>query len=782
MLKHCYSRSARLCTPDDQDWVKFDAQAGWTYTIETANLKGRNDTFLELYDATGTTRLRYDNNGAGGFADRITYTVGSAGTYYVRVGHRWNDGSPSKLYDLRISGEAPPQAVCVDAFEPNNTIDQWKSITLGTTQRHALCEAGDEDWVAFTGEFGKTYRIETLNLASGTNTVVEAYSLGATTTLVGSDDNSGGNGASQLDLTLSPRFGNTVIYVKVRHADAANGDPSYTYDLRIAEAPALPCPDTYEPDNSATDAKPVTLGSTQNRAFCVKGDTDWVKFTTTVATDYVIETRNVAPDADGYLDLYAADGTTSINSASSAGVADRTAKMTVKLAAATTYVVKIRPLRDYGNPRFTYDLRLGPAPCLDSYEPDGSTGEAKGISAGATQRRAFCADGDQDWVAFTGEAGTHYRIDTLNLATGVDTYLRLYASDGATQLGWDDNSGGGKASRLWFTPTSTGTYYIQATDVFSRGDTRRIYDLQLTAVACPDSYEPDGDVGQAKPIALAATQAHAFCAPGDNDWLAFQANAYTVYRFEAINVAAGTNPELNLYASNGTTLLKTTSLAAAGQPVAMEYTTSAAGTYYLKARNAYSVGNPTLTYDVLITAIGTVTPTPAPSPTATRAPMPTATPTPTPVPNRLQNPGFELDANGDGKPDSWTADARVTRSSAAKRSGSYAMRHYATDNSGYTISQGITGLTAGTAYTVGGYANIPSTSDTFSFKLEVQWRNSSNTVISTSTIKTYSAATVGWNQATANIVAPAGTTNAQIRMVVSSLNATVYVDDMEFRP
>jgi len=147
----------------------------------------------------------------------------------------------------------------------------------------------------------------------------------------------------------------------------------------------------------------------------------------------------------------------------------------------------------------------------------------------------------------------------------------------------------------------------------------------------------------------------------------------------------------------------------------------------------------------------------------------------------LGNPGFELDANNDGKPDVWTLDSRFTRSNTLVFSGSYAGRFSASDNSGVTIQQTVKTVVAGVPYAFSGRVNIPSSSDTFTFRIEVQWRNASNAVISTSTIQTYTASTNGWTQATASLTAPSGTTHALIVMVVSSLNRTIYVDEFAFR-
>jgi hypothetical protein len=152
-----------------------------------------------------------------------------------------------------------------------------------------------------------------------------------------------------------------------------------------------------------------------------------------------------------------------------------------------------------------------------------------------------------------------------------------------------------------------------------------------------------------------------------------------------------------------------------------------------------------------------------------------------PTANLLTNAGFELDANADGKPDNWTPAAQVTRSSVLKRSGTYSMRHQATTNANYVVEQTVN-VMAGHTYGFSGWVNIPATSDAFTFALEVQWRNSSNTVIGTSPVKTYTAATSGWNNATATLIPPTGATKASVRMVVTSLNATVYVDDVVFKP
>jgi hypothetical protein len=159
---------------------------------------------------------------------------------------------------------------------------------------------------------------------------------------------------------------------------------------------------------------------------------------------------------------------------------------------------------------------------------------------------------------------------------------------------------------------------------------------------------------------------------------------------------------------------------------------------------------------------------------------------PPPTTNLLANPGFETDANGDGRPDVWSTNSRFSRLCAPNvpapgpHQDSCVGRFTATDNSDGKSSQIVDGLIAGATYSFAGWVNIPATSDSFTFKLQVQWLNSSNSSLSTKTVATYSAATSGWQQATFIGAAPAGTAKADIRLVATSLNMTIYVDDISF--
>ena len=145
----------------------------------------------------------------------------------------------------------------------------------------------------------------------------------------------------------------------------------------------------------------------------------------------------------------------------------------------------------------------------------------------------------------------------------------------------------------------------------------------------------------------------------------------------------------------------------------------------------------------------------------------------------LANPSFELDANADSRPDSWTSSARFLRTTAGARSGSYGGTHSA-NNANYTVGQTRTGLTAGTSYTAAGWVNIPATTDAFTFTIQIQWR-SSNSLIRTDTVRAFTGATGGWVKVSGTYTAPTGANRAVVNMVASSLRGPVQVDDFTLR-
>ncbi len=568
--------------PGDQDWVRFSATGGTTYIIETLNLGATSDTVLELYNGSGT-RLAYNDDYGGTLASRINWTAPASATFFVKVRH-YNSSvaGATTNYDLRITSAT----VTGDSFEPDNTMSAAKPITVnGATQTHTFHVPGDQDWVYFDAVAGTAYVIETLNLASGNDTVLELYNSGGTL-LAYNDDYSG----------LASRIGYTAdsaqrLFVKVRHYNSSAGHPGLRYDLRVTSL-ASTAPDPYEPDNTAATARPVTPGSLTEpnitrRNFHVAGDQDWVRLSATAGNFYLFETANLEARSDTVITLFQSDGVSRIAEDDDGGVG-LASRLTWYAPSDGVYFLRVRHYSSsIGGNQTGYDLRIGTygsSAAADAYEPDNTMATARPITVnGVAQNHNFHQLNDHDWVVFNAVNGVAYTITTSNLETRADTVLELYNSSGSLLAVNDDYYG--LASRIVWQATASGSFYVKVRQyngsVFGANTG---YRLSLTS-AQPDPYEPDNTLSTARSITVnGSAQTHNFHVTGDHDWVFFPATAGYPYRIETLNLASCSDTFLELYNSSGT-LLAYNDDGGGGWASRIDWIAPVTASFYVKVRH-----------------------------------------------------------------------------------------------------------------------------------------------------------------------------------------------------
>jgi hypothetical protein len=152
--------------------------------------------------------------------------------------------------------------------------------------------------------------------------------------------------------------------------------------------------------------------------------------------------------------------------------------------------------------------------------------------------------------------------------------------------------------------------------------------------------------------------------------------------------------------------------------------------------------------------------------------------------NLVRNPGFEIDANLDSRPDDWTPSTPAfTRSAAVVKSGSYSGKYYLSAIGQSRVGQRINGITPGRMYVFNTGLNIDASPRTrFALNIEFQWKNAAGTTISTS-IVSGGGETKSWIDKRGAVRAPARATSVQLVFhlrQLSSGNITVYIDDVSF--
>jgi hypothetical protein len=160
------ARTYNVTEADDTDWVRFEAQAGLSYVIHTANLGPAADTYLYLYGVDRTTllasnddQLATDDDTEHTLASRIEWTAPASGTYYVQVQH-WNpniQGCGTK-YDLVV--ETATSLTTPISIYSDSLAGGWENWSWGTTVdlaggtivqsgNHAISVRYDQAWAGF---------------------------------------------------------------------------------------------------------------------------------------------------------------------------------------------------------------------------------------------------------------------------------------------------------------------------------------------------------------------------------------------------------------------------------------------------------------------------------------------------------------------------------------------------------------------------------------------------------------------------------------------------------
>jgi hypothetical protein len=219
--------------------------------------------------------------------------------------------------------------------------------------------------------------------------------------------------------------------------------------------------DGFEPNDSSASASSISIGSPQFHTLQPVGDTDWVSFSVTAGSSYLVET---APGNGGNVDTVLAvynSGLSQIgrNDDGGSGLYSR---LSFTASTGGTYFARVTPFGSSGTG--SYSITVTRTSTGSSGSNDTAAG-AQLIIVGDTFSGSISPSGDVDWLRFSASAGTTYVIETRSRSSDtVDTVLELYDTDGSTLLERNDDSGSGLYSRIVAGPSlidTSGTYYIR---------------------------------------------------------------------------------------------------------------------------------------------------------------------------------------------------------------------------------------------------------------------------------------------------------------------------------
>jgi hypothetical protein len=490
-----------------------------------------------------------------------------------------------------------------DGFEPDDTPLDARAIRNGESQNRTLVPAGDVDWVTFTiaTNGAANLRLETFS-ATGLLGDTELWlydSRNLTKEIAYNDD---GSAATRFSLITLVNVAAGTYYVKVGSKGADSSISSYTLRATWTDRP-----DTFEPDNSAAAAKPITNGEVQEHSIHLAGDEDWISFSVGAngADGVRIETSGPAGDTEMW--LYAQNNLTTPLAYNDDAGDGKFSVIALDRLAAGGYYVRVTAYA-HASTISSYSLRAtwaDPGITGDRYEPDDTPELAAPIANGQIQERSIHNPKDLDWATFAiGANGvTNLKIETGG-TTG-DTELWLYGpGNSTTLLANNDDSALGKFSTITLPSLVPGKYYIK---VAAHNSVASIaaYTLRVTWTegvppAAGDQHESNNTPETATSIANGEVQTHSIHTQADVDWLKFvigPAGASSV-RVETAGSAGDT--EIWLFGPNSSVdQRRYDDDGGSGKFAAFTMPSLVPGTYYIKVQS-YRQGSVIPAYTVQV--------------------------------------------------------------------------------------------------------------------------------------------------------------------------------------
>ena len=583
------SATGKIHVFNDHDWFAVELEAGSTYRIDlegswTGGGTMRNPHLGSVRDADGV-RILYtrDDDGGAGYNARVTFTATDAGTYYLVAGNSYvytggGEYDSKGTYTLSVTEVpddlAPAFAEGSYAFSLAENADGGAaSVALGAVS----ATDPENSTITYSIEAGDSGGLFEIDAASG-----EVFYIG-----VGEDYESG---TTRYELTVRASDGSlhSDVTVTVNVTDVAEApafaETSYAFDLAEnadggAASVALGAVSATDPENS-TITYSIEAGDSGG-LFAIDSETGALSYRGT-GEDYESGTTRYE------LTVRASDGS---------------------LHSEVTVTVNVTDVAEAQEVTETQQSVSEP----DGQDlPDGVSTTGR-VAVGGSATGKIHVFNDHDWFAVELEAGSTYRIDLEGSWTGGGTMRNPHLgsvrdADGVRILYTRDDDGGvGWNSRVRFTATDAGTYYLVAGNsyVYTGGgeyDSKGTYTLSVTAVV--DDFEAGTGTSGAVAVGGSVTSDIEF--GDDRDWFAVELDAGRIYRIDLEDSETGdgtlSNPYLRgIYDADGNFIGSTTdNNGGAGYNSRVYFTADDAGTYYVAAG---SYGETVGTYTLSVTEV-----------------------------------------------------------------------------------------------------------------------------------------------------------------------------------
>ncbi|HEY0845728.1 MAG TPA: pre-peptidase C-terminal domain-containing protein [Noviherbaspirillum sp.] len=566
------SATGTIETSGDEDWFAVNLTAGTTYTVrlqgQGANAGTLYDPYLNgFYYSSGSGTIPVylggyndDSSTGGGTTGRdsmVTFTPSYSGTHYISAGAY---SSYTGTYRLSINSTANAEGDSI----ANNTGTN-ATVSVGGSTTGTIDSATDADWFAVNLTAGYLYNIQLQGSYSSNGTLSDPVisglynSSGTFVSNTYADDQNG----TDSQLSFAPTSTGTY-YISAEGYGSATG----TYLLSVQQGSA-------DIAGSTATSGSLTVGGSANVTVDYGYDHDWYAVTLTGGNTYQFTLSGTG--TNNYPVIYGVyDASGSYVSGYATGVSSgSTTAATTTFTPTTTGTYYVDAYSYYTG---SYTLTAAQV-ATDIAANTSTTGTlAVGGSTTVTINQAY----DHDWYGIALTAGTTYQFTLSSTsANSYPTIYGIYNASGSYVDGYTVGTGSGSdaSAVATFTPTTTGTYYVDAYSYYAG-----TYTLSAAQVAS-DIAASTSTTGT---VSVGSSVTGTIGSAADADWYAVSLTGGVTYNIQ-LQGAYSNNGTLHdplisgIYNSSGTLMDDSYADDSDGLDSSLDFTPTTTGMYYVAA-------------------------------------------------------------------------------------------------------------------------------------------------------------------------------------------------------
>ena len=565
----------------DRDWYKVNLDADVKYMLRvqsTGKAGSIEDAVIRLFDTSTNSYqfLTYNNTasndplGLSGAKDAlILFKPTVAGTYYIEAS---DAGNASGQYVVSVAAKD-------DAAGSTSTIQKVQVNQRSVSGQ--IETIGDSDWYSVFLTEGVTYRFDARQ--SSLNGLADPFLnlRGLDGAVLASNDN--GNGRNAVIEYTATRSG--LFYLDVQ--DAGLGLGRYSVSATA-----------FDDDDIEIQTLSVPLGlQSISGSIDFGGDIDSVLVELEAGQTYTLSAIGAASGTGlslanpRILGLYTIDGDLLRGTANDDFGNSRDAQIRFRADRDGVYVLQVAgsALSDVGSYRLSLDAQT-------LVDVAGSTATRSNLALGGVVKGVIDENIDKDWHRVQLEKGKTYVVELLSDVNDTqplwDPKLGgIYDASGTLIAGTtQDNYGQGLNSRLVFTATNTGTYYLEASAGSGRPGAYQlgIRELSQTNDTVGSSIQTHAELLIDATAASGAIEG-TIDGAGDIDWYRVELEAGQRYEITLRGAASGMGSLLDarlqgIYDTGGALVLGTGVHGGdGGTEVRSYFTPTASGNYFVAA-------------------------------------------------------------------------------------------------------------------------------------------------------------------------------------------------------